>query len=225
MGIWTDAFIAPPEPVLLRPEAFGRLAVELARERVVRTPWTLVAGRLCVNASLNWGSVSGQARWGKASVGAVLRTEQFPWDTEDTEETDDEPPPWGPSHEEGRLLATGDKLLDLPVALRAAPYGDEDVAVVFAHMDFGNRAVTDYFRFEDNRTTLACFALARPQNRPLSANSLGDMDDGPVHQVRTCVVHTFKHASGASEGEPLPPLASVTARYFGPDQVNGRTYD
>lgn len=220
MGIWTDAFVAPPEPTLLRPEAFGRLAVELARERVVRTPWALVAGRLCVNASLNWGSVSGQARWGEAPVGGVLRTEEFPWDTEDP---DDEPPPWGPSDEEGRLLASGDKLLDLPVALRAVPYGQEDVAVVFAHMDFGNRAVADYFGYEDHRTTLACFALARPQNRPLSATAFGDMDDGPVHPVRTCVVHTFKHARGASEDGPLPPLASVTARYFGPDQVSGRT--
>ncbi|MFC8537424.1 hypothetical protein ACFUJY_26405 [Streptomyces sp. NPDC057249] len=220
MGIWTDAFVAPPEPVLLRPEAFGQLAVELARDRVVRTPWTLVAGRLCVNASLNWGGVSGRARWEGQPVGTVLRTEEYPWDTT---EPDDEPPPWGPSHEEARLLASGDKLLDLPVALRAAPYGVEDVAVVFAHMDFGNRAITDYFWSEDRRTTLACFALAHPQNRPFSANVLGDMDDGPVHPVRTCVVHTFKHAKGFEEGEPLPALASVTARYFGPDQVNGRT--
>ncbi|MFJ8853360.1 hypothetical protein [Streptomyces sp. NPDC102437] len=52
MGIWTDAFIAPPKPVLLRPEAFGSLAVELARERVARTPWALLAGKLRVNASL-----------------------------------------------------------------------------------------------------------------------------------------------------------------------------
>ncbi|GAA2603167.1 hypothetical protein GCM10010217_42960 [Streptomyces tubercidicus] len=37
MGIRTDAFIAPEKPVLLPREAFGRLVVDLARERVVRT--------------------------------------------------------------------------------------------------------------------------------------------------------------------------------------------
>ncbi|MCX4848333.1 hypothetical protein [Streptomyces sp. NBC_00893] len=68
MGIRTDAFIAPPKPVLLRPEAFGSLVVGLARERVVRTPWAVLAGKLCVNAGLNWGSVSGQARWEEAGL-------------------------------------------------------------------------------------------------------------------------------------------------------------
>ncbi|MEV7952915.1 hypothetical protein [Streptomyces sp. NPDC088141] len=223
MGIWTDAFIAPPAPILLRPETFGRLAVELARERVVRTPWALLAGKLCVNASLNWGSVSGRANWDRPPVGSVLRTEEYPWDKEDP---DDDPPPWGPSHEEARLLASGEMALDILPALRAAPYGDEDVAVVFAHMDFGNRAITDYFQYEDERTTLACFALARPQNRPLSANHCGNMDDGPTLPVRTCVVHTFKHALGnlGLDGGPVPALAAITSHYFGPDQVSGKTW-
>ncbi|SCF84430.1 hypothetical protein [Streptomyces sp. Ncost-T10-10d] len=185
------------------------------------TPWALLAGQLCVNASLNWGSVSGQARWdrppsahrcGPRSIRGIHRTRTTP--------------PWGPSHEKARLLASGEKVLDILPALRAAPYGDEDIAVVFAHMDFGNRAITDYFQYEDGRTTLACFALARPQNRPLSANTCGDMNDGPVLPVRTCVIHTFKHALGSLglEGGPVPALASVTFRYFGPDQVSGETW-
>ena len=78
MGIWTDAFVAPAEPYLLSREDFGRLAVDLARERVVRTPWALIAGELCVNASLNWESVSGQARWDGAPVGSVLRSDEAP---------------------------------------------------------------------------------------------------------------------------------------------------
>ncbi|WP_406004717.1 hypothetical protein [Streptomyces sp. NBC_00987] len=116
--------------------------------------------------------------------------------------------------------------LDILPALRAAPYGEEDVAIVFAHMDFGNRAITDYFRYEDGRTTLACFALARSQNRPLSANHCGNMDDGPTLAVRTCVVHTFKHALGdlGLNGGPVPALAAITSRYFGPDQVSGKTW-
>ncbi|MFJ7196841.1 MULTISPECIES: hypothetical protein [unclassified Streptomyces] len=220
MGIWTDAFIAPPEPALLRREAFGRLVVELARERVVRTPWALVAGKLCVNACLNWGSVSGQARWDRPPVGTSLRTEERPEDLRD-----DDPPPWGDSHEEARLLASSDAVLDVLPALRAAPYGDEDVAVVFDRMDFGNRAVKDYFRFEDHRTMLVCFALARPQHRPLYADDC-DEPGGPTHPVQTCVVHTFKHALGnlGLEGGPVPALASVTSRCFGPDQVSGKTW-
>ncbi|MFF2012362.1 hypothetical protein ACFVWY_25210 [Streptomyces sp. NPDC058195] len=84
----------------------------------------------------------------------------------------------GPSHEEARLLASGEKVIDILPALRAAPYGDEDIAVVFAHVDFGNRSITDYFPYEDTRTALACFALARPQNRPLSANHRENMNGG-----------------------------------------------
>ncbi|MFD7169403.1 hypothetical protein [Streptomyces violascens] len=44
MGIWTDVCAAPAEPHLLSRKAFGRLLVDLARERVVRTPWALLAG-------------------------------------------------------------------------------------------------------------------------------------------------------------------------------------
>lgn len=58
MGIRYDAFIAPAQPTLLLSEAFGRLVRDLARERVVHTPWALLAGELCINASLNWESVS-----------------------------------------------------------------------------------------------------------------------------------------------------------------------
>ncbi|MEU6015492.1 hypothetical protein ABZ826_15970 [Streptomyces sp. NPDC047515] len=215
MGIWTDAFIAPAEPALLPSEAFGRLVVDLARERLVRTPWALVAGRLCVNASLNWGSVSGQARWERPAVGTTLRTEEYPLG-----EPDDDPPPWGPSHEEARLLAAGDAVLDVLPALRAAPYGAEDIAVTFAHMDFGNRAIADRFRYEDHRTMLVCFALARPQHRPLSAHECG-YPGGATHPVRTCVVHTFKHAS---EDGAVPSLASVASRHLGPDLISGWTW-
>lgn len=67
---------------------------------------------------------------------------------------------------------------------------------------------------------LVAFALARPQNRPLPTN-----DDwapgGPVHPVRTCLVHTFKLAI---EDGPLPPLASIATRHFDPDLVTGETW-
>ncbi|MER8089178.1 hypothetical protein ABTZ57_29745 [Streptomyces sp. NPDC094048] len=124
------------------------------------------------------------------------------------------------SHEEARLLAAGDAVLDVPPALRAAPYGAEDIAVTFAHMDFGNRAITEYFRYEDHRTMLVRFALARPQHRPLSADEHTD-PGGPTHPVRTCVVHTFKHAS---EEGAVPALASVVSRHLGPDLISGSTW-
>ncbi|MEU6091025.1 hypothetical protein ABZ865_30480 [Streptomyces sp. NPDC047085] len=215
MGIWTDAFIAPAEPALLSREDFGQLVVDLARERVVCTPWALLAGELCVNASLNWESVSGQARWDNPDVGTVLCSDERPEGLRDND-----PPPWGDSHERARLLARGDAVLDVLPALLQAPYGEVDVAVVFHHLDFTNRAIVDHFQFEDTRTMLVAYSLARPQNRPLSTND-GWAPGRPVHPVRTCLVHTFKFAI---EDGPLPPLASIAARHFGPDLVNGETW-
>ncbi|MER6384988.1 hypothetical protein [Streptomyces sp. NPDC001250] len=215
MGIWTDAFTAPAEPTLLSREDFGQLVVGLARERVACTPWALLAGELCVNASLNWGSVSGQARWDEPGLGTVLHSEEYPEGLRD-----DDPPPWGDSYERARLLARGDAILDVLPALQRAPYGEEDVAVVFQYLDFTNRAIADYFRFEDKHTMLVAFSLARPQNRPLSTND-GWKPHGPVHPVRTCLVHTFKHAS---EDGPLPPFVSVAARHLGPNLVTGETW-
>ncbi|MER6739018.1 hypothetical protein [Streptomyces puniciscabiei] len=215
MGIWTDAFIAPAEPALLPRKEFGQLVVDLARERVVCTPWALLAGELCVNASLNWGSVSGQARWDDPEIGTVLRSEEYSEGLRD-----DDPPPWGDSHERARLLGRGEAILDVLPALEQAPYGKEDVAVVFSHLDFTNRAIVDYFQFEDKRTMLVAFTLAHPQNRPLSTND-GWKPHGPVHPVRTCLVHTFKLAI---EDGPLPPLVSIATRHFGPALVHGETW-
>ncbi|MEU6057603.1 hypothetical protein [Streptomyces sp. NPDC047097] len=217
MGIWADAFLAPELPTLLPREDFGRLVVDLARERVVRPPWVLVAGRLCVNASLNWGSVSGQARWDKPDPGTELRTDDdMPEELRDY----DAPPPWGASDERARVLAHGEAVLDVLPALREAPYGEEDVAVVFDQLDFGNRGVIEHFWAEDERTTLACFALARAQVRPLSSSDSAETS-GPVHPVRTCVVHTFKLSTG--EGAS-PVIAPVVRRHVGPDLVIGETW-
>ncbi|MDK0524174.1 hypothetical protein [Streptomyces sp. ML-6] len=151
----------------------------------------------------------------------MLRTEEYPGEVLDPDDT----PALGPSREEARLLASGKKVLDLLPTLRATPYGDEGIAVVFAPMDFGNRAITDCFRYEGRRTTLACFALASPQNRPLSTNDCGE-PGGPTLAVRTRVVHTFKHALGrlGPEDGPLPAPASVASRCFGPGQVSGKTW-
>lgn len=216
MGTWTDEFLAPAVPTLVAPDTFGRLVVDLARERVVRTPWALLAGTLCVNASLNWGSVSGMARWDRPPVGTVLRTKEVPEDLRD-----DDPPPWGDSHEEARLLAAGERILDVLPALRSAPYGRRDVAVAFARMDFGRKAVRRHFWWEDHRTPLVAFALAAPQHLPLAANRFGEPDgDGPAHPVQTCVVHTYKHLP--MDGPP-PPLAAVLSRHLGPELVNGKT--
>ncbi|MEU8873977.1 hypothetical protein AB0D24_22980 [Streptomyces javensis] len=215
MGTWTDAFVAPARPDLLPPESFGRLVVDLARERVVRTSWWLLAGRLCVNASLNWVSVSGQARYDRPAPGAPLRTERHPqW------QEDGDPPPWGDSHEEARLLATGEAIRHVLPALRAAPYDREDIAVVFPCPDFRHRGVSDFLICEDHRTMLVCFALARPQIRPLAAEDTGEVG-GEVHPVRTCVVHTYKLARRIG---PAPAVTAIAARHFGPDLVTGRTW-
>ncbi|MFG2142135.1 hypothetical protein [Streptomyces sp. NPDC048650] len=208
--------LGPSWAVRLLPwEAFGRLVIDLARERVVRTPWALIAGELCVNASLNWGSVSGQTCWDRPAVGTLLRSDDVP-----EEFQDNDPPPWGDSHEQARLLARDDAILNVLPALQQAPYGNEDVAVVFDSLGFGNRAILDHFRFSDHRTTLVCFALTHSQVRPLATNDSAS-PGGPVHPVRTAIVHTFKHAA---EDGAVPAITSVAARPFGPSLVSGETW-
>ncbi|GAA0450073.1 hypothetical protein GCM10010361_12680 [Streptomyces olivaceiscleroticus] len=130
------------------------------------------------------------------------------------------PPSWGGSRERARLLAAGDAILDLLPALQAAPYGQQDIAVVFDRLNFGNRAIADYFHAEDPRTMLVAFALAHPQSRPL-ATCVSDEPGGPMHPVQTGVVHTFKLAV---EDGPVPVLAALLARHLGPDLVSGETW-
>ncbi|WP_269856077.1 hypothetical protein [Streptomyces sp. RPT161] len=213
MGIWIDAFIAPVESTLLSVECFGSLLVDLARERIVRTPWTLVAGDLCVNAELLWGGVVGRARFDNlpSRHAAPLGRAAEWWE--------DDPPPWGPSREQARVLAGGDAILDVLSALRAAPYGAEDIAVAFSSLDFTNPATLDHYWAEDGRTVLACYALATSQVRPLDFNSTGE-PGGPTHPVRTCVVNTFK----LGDRSPCLAIERVVSRHFASVLVYGHRY-
>ncbi|MFE9574710.1 hypothetical protein ACFYMW_40485 [Streptomyces sp. NPDC006692] len=45
--------------------------------------------------------------------------------------------------------------------------------------------------------------------------------DTVMHAVRTCVVHTFKHAM---EDDIVPPIGSIATRSFGPALVSGETW-
>ncbi|MFE0791070.1 hypothetical protein ACFW4O_38710 [Streptomyces mutabilis] len=167
-----------------------------------------------MNASLNWESVSGQARWDRPEAGTVLRSEKTQAELRDTL-----PPPSGESWEQARLLAGGEAILQVLPALAEAPYGQQDIAVVFDRLDFTNRSVSRHFGYEDHRTMLVCFAFARPQNRPLAASTLAS-PGGPVHPVHSCIVHTFKHCY--EDGIP-PAIASIASRHFGRPLVHGET--
>ncbi len=211
--MWVDTFIAPPSPSLLSRVEFARLVVDLGRERLVRTPWMLLAGTLCVNAGLGWGSVVGRARFEPPAIGTELRSE------DGVPDPGSEPPPWGASVERALLLARGESLDGLAPALRQAPYGRQDLAVVFHCLDFTHPAILDHYWYEDERTMLACYALATPQDRPLEANTCG-RPAGPVHPVQTCVVNTWKHGDGSA----CPAIEMVTARHLGPALVTGVTW-
>src|SRR2546430_2798796 len=114
MGIWTDAFLAPVEPVLPSVESFGRLLIDLDRESIVRTPWVLIAGELDINTTLLWsGGVVAQGLGG-APPRARLTSEQLPG-------LSDPPPPWGPATEHAQVLARGDTVRHVPAALATAP--------------------------------------------------------------------------------------------------------
>jgi hypothetical protein len=181
VGIWKDAWVAPERATLPDVDAFGRFVVDLAHERVVRTPWTLIAGRVDVNQTLLW---SDAAVW-QAVCGDPLT--------------------------DARVLAEGDAVGDVPSALRQAPYGTEDVALIFDSLDFGNPRILEHYWYDDHRTVLVCYALAPAQARYVNGTLLDDDLGGPTHDVQVCVVNTFKFG----EHEPCPAITDVVRRHFG----------
>ncbi|MFB8003197.1 hypothetical protein [Nocardia sp. NPDC056000] len=219
MGIWTDQFLAPYEAQLPAAEKFADLAANMIRFQVARAPWTLVAGSLSANAELPYGGILGDIRWsirdGSLTVGGERATDI----TERSEWEDAEPPPWGTAIEAGRVLATGTDPAEIAAAVAAAPYGGEDIAIVFDELDFTNTDVLNHFWDEDSRIQLTCFALARPQQRPLWANALGDPDGGPAHTVQTFVSVGYKHGYDV----PCPAIAKAVMFVLGPGLVIGRT--
>ncbi|WP_278261529.1 hypothetical protein [Nocardia sp. AG03] len=216
MGLWTDQFLAPAEAFLPEAAEFAELAAGMIRDQVACAPWTLVAGELSANAELPYAGILGDIRWsisdGSMTVGDERSTERAEW-------AGDQVPPWGQALEVGRVLASGIDPADIRPALAAAPYGQQDIAIVFDQLDFGNPVVLNHFWCEDSRIQLTCFALARPQHRPLSASTLADPDNGPVHAVQTFVSVGYK----LGDSTPCPAIAAAAARVLGPDLVVGRT--
>ncbi len=189
--------------MLVAAESFAAMAVDLVRRRMVRTPWLLAAGDLCANAEIPYVSVLWEARWQDPLVGTRLESKRLPWADED-----DDPPPWGRARELATVLATGDSVDTLAVALASAPYGQRDIGLVFRGLDFTNPVIEDHYWCTDRRIMIACFALAHPQERPLSANSTGT-PSGPYHPVQTFVSTGFKH--GNNGPCPPPPKLYFTA--------------
>jgi hypothetical protein len=126
----------------------------------------------------------------------------------------------GQALESGRVRATGIGPEGIAVALSAAPYGREDIAVVFDQLDYGNPEVFKHFWAHDSRIQLTCFALARPQSRPLFANTLGDPDNGPAHPVQACVSVGYKHGA---DRYPCQAIADAVVRVLSPGLVVGQT--
>ncbi|MFC9965337.1 hypothetical protein ACFVH4_13965 [Nocardia ignorata] len=217
MGIWTDQFLAPYEAYLPEAADFAELAASMIRYQVARAPWALVAGDLSANAELPYigilGEIRRRVRDGSLTVGGVCATEP---DESDVNQI----PPWGQASESGRVLATGTEPAEIAIALSDAPYGREDIAIVFDQLDFGNDEVLNHFRVDDNRIQLTCFALARPQHRPLFANSLADPDGGPVHPVQAFVSVGYKLGGGRY---PCPAIAAAVVRVLGPGLIVGET--
>ncbi len=220
MGIWTDAFLAPAEPRLSPVDSFGRLLVDLGRDRIVRMPWTLIAGQFDVNTTLLWSGgviaeVAGRVQG--LPVGTLLRSGADDWVTDAPRS---EPAPWGCPAEHGRVLASGDAVLDVLPALAQAPYGNLDIAVVFESLDFDNPALLRHFWRADHRTAVVCYALARPQPRVRHADTLTGSPGGPTHDVQVCLVYTFKQG----DQEACPAIDAVVRRHLGPGLIHGRTW-
>ncbi|MEU4838605.1 hypothetical protein [Nocardia testacea] len=199
---------------------FAELAASMIHYQVACAPWTLVAGNLSANAELPYVGILGDIRWsirdGSLTVGGSRATERHEWDEWEEEQA----PPWGQPLEAGRVLATGSDPAEIAPVLSAAPYGREDIAVVFDQLEFGNPEVMNHFWNEDSRIQLTCFALAHPQYRPLSAKTLADPDNGPAHPVQAFVSVGYKHGAG---GYPCPAIADAVVRVLGPGLVVGQT--
>ncbi len=196
------------------------MAASLIRYGVACGPWTLVAGELSANAELPYIGILGGIRWnirdGSLTVGDTRATDM----AESAEWCDEQPAPWGDVRESGRVLASGTDPAEIAPALAAAPYGREDIAIIFDRLDFTNAEVLNYFRREDCRILLTCFALARPQYRPVCADSRADPDNGPVHPVQVFMSVGYKLGN---YGYPCPPIADAMARTLGPGLVIGQT--
>ncbi|MFI1913791.1 hypothetical protein [Nocardia sp. NPDC020380] len=221
MGIWTDQFLAPYEAYLPEVTDFAEMAASMIHYQVACAPWTLVAGKLSANAELPYVGILGDIRWsirdGSLTVGGERSTDI----TEHTEWEAEQAPPWGRALEAGRVLATGTDPADIAPALSAAPYGLEDIAIVFDQLDFGNPEVLNHFWSEDTRIQLTCFALARPQYRPLYANTLAAPDNGPVHPVQTFVSVGYKLGDRLY---PCPAIADAVVRVLRPGLAVGETF-
>ncbi|MEV0683615.1 hypothetical protein AB0I35_07080 [Nocardia sp. NPDC050378] len=195
---------------------FAELSAGMIRHGVACAPWTLVAGELSANAALPCVGILGDIRWsvrdGSLTVGGARATERIEWEA-------DQLPPWGEPEESGRVLATGSNPADIATALAAAPYGQEDIAIVFDQLDFSNHEIQSHFQWEDSRIQLTCFALAHPQHRPLFADTLADPDDGPAHPVQAFVSVGYKLGGGRY---PCPAIADAVVRVLGPGLVVGQ---
>lgn len=220
MGTWADQFLAPYEARLPEAADFAELAASMIRYQVACAPWTLVAGDLSANAALPHVGILGDIRWSVRDGSLTAGGERATDTTERAEWEENQVPPWGQTLESGRVLATGSDPEDIAVALSAAPYGREDVAVVFDQLEFSNPEVLKYFWAEDSRIQLTCFALARSQSRPLFADTLADPDDGPVHPVQAFVSVGYKLGGGRY---PCPAIADAVVRVLGPGLVVGQT--
>ncbi|MFF2082763.1 hypothetical protein ACFVVM_03270 [Nocardia sp. NPDC058176] len=220
VGIWTDQFLAPYEAYLPEVADFAELAASMIRYQVACAPWTLVAGDLSANTEQPsiglLGEIRSDVRAGSLTVGGKRTTDTFGR----TDQEQGQVPPWGQAVESGRVLTTGSDPSEIAPALSAAPYGREDIAIVFDRLDFGNHEVQNYFWTEDSRILLTCFALARPQDRPLFADTLADPDNGPVHPVQAFVSVGYKLGG---DRYPCPAIADAVVRMLGPGLVVGQT--
>jgi hypothetical protein len=207
VGIWTDMWVAPERAILPDQAAFGALLVDLARDRIVRMPWTIIAGRLDVNATLLWGGgVIWQTVSEQPTPGSVLETDQLM------------PNPDRPI-ERAQLVASGHAIAEVIPALAAANYGDHDVAVIFPCLNFENPEILKHYWEQDRRTVLVCFALAPPQGRVVHADLLTGVPGGLTHQVGVCIANTFKFG----EQTPCPAIDQVARRHFGQKLAHGFT--
>jgi hypothetical protein len=111
---------------------------------------------------------------------------------------------------------------ELAGVLAGAPYGQQDLAVYFPGLDFGNRRITDEYRWNAD---VAVYALLEPVQRRDERSDEDDEDDEAPTTPDEHLAQTYFSTSGKGGPEAAQGLLrDVLVRHFGNDLVDGCEY-
>jgi hypothetical protein len=194
MSWWTDMFVAPRQARLLEVNEFRALITELIDQRVVIASWALLTGAVRHQSPLAIDNditdvVGSEGRLHMLQPGITTRRDMT-------------------------VVAAGQDARAFREAFAVAPYGQVDIAVQFAGLDFGNELIAGEY---DSNPYVTVYALIDPMQLTY------DGDEEP-HSEQHPVQCYFRSAAKHGPEQAMGLLWDVLARYFGADMVEGCSY-